>query len=95
MVILGRRERGMRQIDFYNIKLNHINVFLTAAEYGNFTVAADKLHMTQPMVSKVIQAIETEFGIILFVRTHGRLQITPAGKALYHDWKNLLGYFLQ
>lgn len=85
----------MKQIDLYNIKLSNIQIFLTAAEYSNFTIAAEKLHMTQPMVSKTIQAIEQEQGIILFVRTHGRLQITPAGRALYHDWKNILGYFEQ
>ena len=33
----------MKYIDVSGIKLNHIRIFLAVAEYGSFTVAAEKL----------------------------------------------------
>ena len=49
--------------------------------------------MTQPMVSKTIQSLEKELDMILFLRDKGKLQLTPAGRELYVQWKNLLQYF--
>lgn len=83
----------MKHVNLFNIRLSQIQIFLAAAEYGNFTVAAEKLHLTQPMVSKTITTIEKELGICLFVRTHGKLQVTPAGRELFFEWKNILKYF--
>ena len=69
----------LKQIDLFNLKLNHVRIFIEAAEYGSFSAAAERLHVTQPMVSKTIQNIQQELGLILFVRDHGKMQLTPAG----------------
>ncbi len=83
----------MKQIDLFNIKLNHIRIFLTAVEFRSFSKAAAELCVTQPMVSKSIQTMEQELELILFWREKGRLKLTPAGRELYVQWKNLLRYF--
>ena len=83
----------MQHINLYNIKLNQIRIFLTAVECNSFTAAAEYLNMTQPMVSKTINSLENEFGIILFIREHGKLQLTPAGRELYLRWKSIIEYF--
>lgn len=83
----------MKQIDLFNIKLNHIRIFLTAVERGSFSKAAVALHVTQPMVTKTIQALENELELILFLREKGRLRLTPAGRELYVQWTNLMQYF--
>lgn len=83
----------MRLVDFYNFKFNHIRIFLYAAEYKNFSKAAEHLNITQPMVSKAIHSIEEQFGIILFVKKHNRVQLTPAGRELYKQWGSMIGLF--
>lgn len=85
----------MRHIDLLNIRLNQIQIFLTAVECATLTETADRLHLTQPMVTKTVQSLENELGIVLFRRIHGRMQLTPAGRECYTRWKNILKYFEQ
>lgn len=59
--------------------------FMLAAEYMNFTRAAERLYITQPALSRNISALEDELGLLLFVRRNNVLTITPGGKLLY-DW---------
>lgn len=83
----------MKHVDLLNIKLNHINIFLTTVEYGSFTAAAEKLHLTQPAVSRTITNLEEELGLYLIIRDTRRFQVTPAGKRLYEEWKGILRDF--
>ncbi len=82
----------MQHVDLRNIKINQIQIFLEAVNCGSFSGAAESLHVTQPMVSKTIQALEKERGIILFIRSKGKLNLTPAGKDCYNQWSNMLKY---
>lgn len=61
---------------------HRLRVFLIAAETLNFSMAAKRLHMTQPSVSQHIQALEQQFGTELFVRSGRRLGLTEAGAVL-------------
>ncbi len=61
---------------------HQLNVFLVAAESLNFTVAARRLHMSQPSVSQHIQTLEQHFGQPLFIRAGRTIQLTDAGEAL-------------
>ena len=61
---------------------HQLNVFLVAAEALNFTVAARRLHMSQPSVSQHIQSLEQHFGQPLFIRAGRTIQLTDAGEAL-------------
>lgn len=61
---------------------HRLRVFLIAAETLNFSVAAKRLHMTQPSVSQHIQALEQQFGAELFVRSGRRICLTEAGSVL-------------
>lgn len=61
---------------------HRLRIFLIAAETLNFSVAAKRLHMTQPSVSQHIQALEQQFGTELFVRSGRRLCLTEAGAVL-------------
>lgn len=85
----------MRHVDLLNIRLSQIQIFLTTVECETLTVAAERLHLTQPMLTKTIQTLERELGIVLFVRNRGRMQLTPAGKECYSRWSNILKYFEQ
>ena len=62
--------------------LHELDIFLTAAELGNFSEAARRLHISQPAVSQAISSLEKHFGIDLFLR-HGRsVRLTEAGQTL-------------
>jgi DNA-binding transcriptional LysR family regulator len=61
---------------------HQLNVFLMAADTLSFTLAAQRLHMTQPSVSQHIQTLEQLFGAPLFIRSGRRLRLTDAGAAL-------------
>lgn len=64
--------------------------FLAAAETLNFTLAAKKIHITQPAFSRNIAALEQEFGFSLFWRNkQSGLRITPAGLVVYKGLKSL------
>ena len=61
---------------------HRLRVFLIAAETLNFSIAAKRLHMTQPSVSQHIQALEQQLGTELFIRSSRSLGLTEAGAVL-------------
>jgi len=61
-----------------------LRAFLMVAKYGNFSRAAEALHMSQPAVSQQIQALEEDLGALLFERTTKRVVLTRAGRVVEH-----------
>ena len=64
--------------------------FLAVAETGSFSRAAERVFLTQPAVSKRIAALENQLGTRLFDRIGKRVQLTPAGTALYERARRVL-----
>ena len=64
--------------------LNQLKYFIAVARCLSFTEAARSLFMTQPALSRQIQAMEGELGTQLFVRDKKTLKLTPGGSALYN-----------
>ncbi|HLU10452.1 MAG TPA: LysR family transcriptional regulator [Oceanobacillus sp.] len=64
------------------LDLHKLNIFVTVARLGNFTRAAEHLHMTQPTVSQQLAALEAALGAPLIERDTRRLRLTAAGEAL-------------
>ena len=60
-----------------------LQYFIAIAECGNFSKAAKKLYMTQPPLSKQIQLLESELGVLLIERGSRECTLTDAGKRLY------------
>jgi LysR family transcriptional regulator, hypochlorite-specific transcription factor HypT len=54
--------------------------FLSLAEAGSFTVAADARHSSQPALSRRIQALEAWLGVELIDRSRYPTSLTPSGK---------------
>ncbi|MFK7975770.1 MAG: LysR family transcriptional regulator [Halioglobus sp.] len=60
----------------------NLRAFILVAEGGSFSEAADKLHLTQPAVSKRIAQLEEQLDTPLFDRIGRTVSLTEAGKAL-------------
>ena len=54
--------------------------FLTVVEAGSFPLAAERLHRSQPGVSRQIQRLEVELGAVFLQRGAGGVSPTPAGQ---------------
>ena len=63
--------------------LNQLKYFIAVVRCLSFTEAAKSLFMTQPALSRQIQAMEAELGTQLFIRDKKTLKLTPGGSALY------------
>lgn len=59
-----------------------LNVFTAVAENGSFSIAAERLFLTQPAISKRIAQLEQQLGTRLFDRVGRRIRLTEAGRAL-------------
>lgn len=67
-----------------------LKAFLAVAESGSFSLAASRLFLTQPAVSKRIAALEAELETRLFDRIGRTVALTDAGRALLPRARNIL-----
>jgi len=67
-----------------------LNAFLAVAELESFSLAGQRLHLTQPAVSKRIALLEQQLNAKLFDRIGRHFVITEAGKALLPRAKTIL-----
>lgn len=72
------------------INLEWLRTFQAIFECNKITEASERLHMTQPGVSKHLSALEGHIGKKLFERTTRRLTPTEYGRFLYAQIKNPL-----
>jgi DNA-binding transcriptional LysR family regulator len=79
------------------MNFTQLDSFIAAAEYLNFTRAAERLYLSQPVLSRHISTLEKELGIKLFEREKKSVRLTPAGKIMYagavrimHEYKTLV-----
>jgi DNA-binding transcriptional LysR family regulator len=73
-----------------SIELRQLRYFVAVAEELHFGRAAERLHMSQSPLSRAIRELEREVGVMLFVRTTRRVELTPAGSLLLERTRRAL-----
>ena len=69
-----------------------LETFITVADSGSFSKAAEELFITPSAVIKQINLLEKSLNLQLFVRTYRGLTLTNAGHSLYNDAKYIIQY---
>lgn len=65
------------------MNLSHLRYFKKLAEVQHFTKAAEELYIAQPTLSIAMNRLEEELGAPLFIRSHGKVQLTECGRQFY------------
>jgi DNA-binding transcriptional LysR family regulator len=72
------------------LKLSKLEVFSVVAEEGSFSAAAERMHLSQPAVSRHIQELEEVLGIRLFLRQRRGVVLTTGGEILREYTRQIL-----
>ncbi|AHF04760.1 LysR family transcriptional regulator [Marichromatium purpuratum 984] len=67
-----------------NVSLRQLRVFEAVARHLSYTRAAEALHLSQPAVSMQVRQLEDAAGLALFERLGKRIELTEAGRELFH-----------
>ena len=73
--------------------LRQLEVFEAIARLGNFTRAAEELHLTQPTVSMQIKKLTDAVGLPLFEQVGKKVYLTEAGRALQDFSRQIFDHF--
>lgn len=72
------------------LDLRLLRYFVIVADEGNFSRAAERLHIAQPPLSRAIQQLEAHVGAPLLDRTMRPLRLTEVGRLLHAQAVQLL-----
>jgi DNA-binding transcriptional LysR family regulator len=71
------------------MKIQLLYEFISLSEMLNFTKTAQKMNITQPVLSRHMKNLEEQFGADLFRRdTHG-VELTTSGQLLFHEARKI------
>lgn len=73
-----------------DVHLRDLRYFAAVAEELHFRKAAERLFVSQPVLSRQIARLEQDLKARLFIRDRRSVQLTSAGEALLHRARHLL-----
>ena len=70
--------------------MRHVRYFTAVAEQLHFRRAAQGLNIAQPALTRAIQHLESEIGVLLLDRSNRQVSLTPAGEAFLQGCRQSL-----
>lgn len=64
------------------MNLHHLAIFHAIAETGSMSAGAERMHISQPAVSRELKEFERRMGVLLFERMPRGMRLTEAGEML-------------
>lgn len=74
------------------MELNHLKYFYHVVREGGFTRAAERLHIAQPSISKIVKQLEEELGTVLLERRTRGIALTKSGQAVYQHCESIFSH---
>jgi len=71
------------------MELRQLRHLLAVIEHGSFSRAAEAVHLTQPALSRSVQALEAEVGAALLERSRGEMTPTEIGRLVLGHARSL------
>jgi DNA-binding transcriptional LysR family regulator len=87
---------GYRNLCIYGghaLNFNKLKYFVSAAELGSFTKAAENSYISQTAITQQMQALEDELGFPLFYRHHNGITLTAAGEIFHKSAVSILSEY--
>lgn len=72
------------------LDLNELEQLITFADTGTLSMAAEKLHISQPTITRTMQHLEETFGVSLFARGKNKIALNDTGIKAVEQAKQLL-----
>ncbi|MDJ1651550.1 MULTISPECIES: LysR family transcriptional regulator [Gordonibacter] len=72
------------------MRVEHMREFVAVANAASFTVAAEKMFVAQPVLSKHVHGIEETLGAQLINRSPKKLTLTPLGEKAYDAFEDIV-----
>lgn len=73
------------------MKIEYLQEFVVLSKYLNFSMTAELLHITQPVLSRHIAALEDELGVLLLQRSTQSVTLTEEGRIALDRINKILG----
>jgi LysR family transcriptional regulator, carnitine catabolism transcriptional activator len=73
-----------------NLSQRQLQLFLTTAETLNLSRASERVHLSQPALSRALQALEAQLGVTLFHRSTRHIELSADGRRFLPHAKRLL-----
>lgn len=73
-----------------NLGIDSLRAFITTADLGSVTAAADQLGRSQPATSLQIKKLEESLGSELFIRLNRKLKLSTSGNSAYTLAKEII-----
>ena len=92
MLASSDQDRRRKKVD-RTTSLGDIEIFAEVVDAGSMTVAAQRLGLAVPLISKRIQRLEAKLGARLLERSTRRIVVTEAGRGFHHRVGRILEAF--